>query len=64
LFSKKSRGQYAGEHRIGADDQAAKAGRYRLQPGPAEAEIERIVGDAENDKYDGVAPRQRPFLIA
>ena len=45
------RGEHGGEHRIGADDQAAEAGRHRLQAGIAKAEIERVVGDAENGKH-------------
>ena len=49
-------GEHRGEYRIGADDQAAKTGRHRLQPGVAEAEIERVVGDAEQRKDADVAP--------
>ena len=49
-------GEHRGEHRIGADDQAAETGRHRLQPGIAEAEIERVVGDAEQRKDADVAP--------
>ena len=48
-----SRREHGGEHRIGADDQAAEAGRDRLQPGIAEPEIERVVGDAEDGEDAG-----------
>ena len=54
-----SRREHGGEDRIGADDQAAEAGGYGLQPGIAEAEIERVVGDAEDREDAGIAPGQR-----
>jgi hypothetical protein len=56
LLPQKQRSQHRGKHRIGADDQAAETGRHGLQPGIAEAQIERVVGDAENREYAGIAP--------
>ena len=35
-----------------------------LQPGIAEAEIERVVGDAKNREHDDVAPRDGDHLAA
>ena len=64
LLSEQERGQHGGEHRIGADDQAAEAGRYGLQAGIAEAQIKRVVGDAENRKHQSIAPGQRPGIAA
>ena len=58
-LAEKHRGEHGGEHRIGADDQAAKAGGYGLQAGIAEAEIERVVGDAEHGENGDVAPGER-----
>ena len=54
------RSQDRGEYRIGADDQGAKSGRDRFQPDITEAEIERIIGDAENGEDRGVAPSHLP----
>ena len=48
----KGRRKHRSEHRIGADDQAAEAGGYGLQPGIAEAEIERVVAQ-EALRVDG-----------
>ena len=58
-LAKEHRRKHSREDRIGADDQAADAGRYGLEPGIAEAEIERVVGDAEDREDAGIAPRQR-----
>lgn len=64
LLAEQQRGQYRGEDRIGADDQAAETGRYGLQAGIAEPEIERVVGDAEDRKHCGLAPTKLPGLAA
>jgi hypothetical protein len=63
-LAEKQRRQHRREYRIGADDQGAEAGRYGLQAGIAEAEIERVVGDAENREHHCVAPGQRPGIAA
>ena len=54
-LAKEHRRKHSREDRIGADDQAADAGRYGLEPGIAEAEIERVVGDAEDREDAGIA---------
>ena len=51
--------EHGGEHRIGAHDQPAEAGRHGLEAGIAEAEIERVVGYAEDREDAGVAPGER-----
>ena len=49
------RGKHRGQHRIGADHQRRQAGRNALQADVTDAEIGRLVGDAEHSKQDEVA---------
>ena len=63
-LAEEHRGEGRREHRIGRDDQAAETGRDRLQPGIAEAEIERVVGDAEDREDRDLAPRRAAEAVA
>ena len=63
-LAEEQRGERRREDGIGRDDQAAEAGGDRFQPGIAEAEIERVVGDAQ-DREDGhLAPGELPGAAA
>ncbi len=48
-------GKDGGEHRIGADDQGGQPRRYGLEGDVADAEIYRLVGDAECGENQHVA---------
>ena len=49
-----------GEHRIGARDQRRRPGRYGAHPDVVEAEIDRVVGDPDQDEARKIAWGQAP----
>ena len=57
-LAEEERGEHCGEDRVGAGDETAEAGGDGLQPGIAEAEIERVVGDAEKREGRDVASEE------
>jgi len=64
LLIQQQRRKHCREDRIGADDQAAKAGGDALQADVSQAEKERVVGEAEHRKDQGVSQRKWPALAA
>src|SRR5262249_59370008 len=59
-LAEKERGERSGEDRVGGNDQPAEAGGDMLQPGVAEPEIKRVVGDAQRGEHGSLAPAELP----
>src|SRR6185312_7660995 len=63
-LAEEQRGERRREDGIGRDDQAAEAGGDGFQPGTTEAEIERVVGDAQDGEDGHLAPGKLPGAAA
>jgi hypothetical protein len=61
-FLEEDHGDHLGEHGIAGHDQAAQTGGHRYQPGIAEPEIKRVVGDAKQREHPCVAKTELPRL--